>query len=100
MNSQPIRAKNIATAFAVARRVERVLRPVIDQMKNPGDLHIEMALRVKRYAESFHLNVNVFCYDDDDKLELPLHEMISHTDEIPRLVEILERYNKSVRANA
>lgn len=98
MNSQPIRAKNIATTFAVARRIERALRPVIDQMKNPGDLHIEVALRVTRHSEPFHLNVSVFCYDRDGDLQLPLYETgVTHTDEIPRLVRRLEAHNKSVR---
>ena len=90
MNSQPIRAINAKTTFALARRIERALRPIIESIDSDADLHIEMGIDSKRYPEPFYVNVSVFRVDDSGALHLPtmvLH--IHHTDAIPGLADKL-----------
>lgn len=101
MNRQPIRAIDAKTAFALARRIERALRPAVDDMPFAAELHLDVALNAPRYPRPFFVSASVFYTHPDTGLELALHEsFIEHTDEIERLVRLLQNHAEQVRADA
>lgn len=93
MNSLPIACKDAKTTFLVARRAERLARPLVDKIEG-GLLSIETVLdggHYYRHSDGWHIGINVHRVKADRTLGKMALQALAITDsaELDRAIERL-----------
>ena len=57
MNSLPITCKDAKTTFLLARRAERLARPLVEQVGDAWRLSITVALGDKEFSDPWHVSI-------------------------------------------
>lgn len=94
MNSLPITCKDAKTTFLLARRAERLARPLVAKIPG-GDLRIELTLGGDRRFEPYCFNMQVF-QRVNGGLDLPFQEIcIVSSADLDRKIELLRTVAES-----
>jgi len=78
MNSLPITCKDAKTTFLLARRAERLARPMVERVDGAWRLSITVTLGDKEYADPWHVGISVH-YDRNaaqipSRPNMPVHD--------------------------
>lgn len=69
MNSLPITCKDAKTTFLLARRAERLARPLVEQVGNAWRLSITTTLGDKQYPNPWH--ISIYAHYDHNAAQIP-----------------------------
>ena len=78
MNSLPITCKDAKTTFLLARRAERLARPLIEQVGGAWRLSITVTLGDKEFADPWHIGIHA--YYDRNAAQIPSRPVMPFSD--------------------
>ncbi|MHC6175423.1 hypothetical protein [Glutamicibacter sp. X7] len=93
MNSLPIKCKDAATTFLLARRAERLARPLVDMTDGAWRFSITVTLGDQVYPEPWHISVYAHYVEGaatiPNQSNMPVYATGIATSE--RLAQVIER---------
>lgn len=92
MNSLPIACKDAATTFLLARRAERLARPLVDMTGGAWGLSITTRLGHSRFLNPWHVSIDAFYTDGAEPIpgnvHMPFQEFgISTSQQLEEVIE-------------
>lgn len=96
MNSLPMTCKDAATTFLLARRAERLARPLVDMTGGAWDLSITTRLGHSRFTNPWHISIDAFYADGAQQIpgivHMPFQEFgISTSQHLEEVIEKMRR---------
>ena len=92
MNSLPITCKDAKTTFLLARRAERLARPLMEQVGDAWRLSITVTLGDKEFSEPWHVGINAHYHRNAAQIPteptMPVHDW--HTVTSAQLERVIE----------
>ncbi|WIV44506.1 hypothetical protein [Glutamicibacter nicotianae] len=92
MNALPITCKDAKTTFLLARRAERLARPLVEQVGDAWRLSITVTLGDKEFAEPWHVGIHAHYDRNAAKIPaeptMPVHDWcIVTSEQLERTIE-------------